>query len=514
MQKEYSPYVVQYVRQTLLTFYDWDALCDAIEKIEPTDALFSNGVGQDSGSSLGSKLLTIAKGNHCHDYFVQPFGVNMIPIPATQREKLRYSEVLAVPKSYKASRIIAPEDTYRQAIAKRVEFIFREFDHQAKKKDNQEIWLEDQGINQRYAEQGSIDGSLATLDASHASDMISKALFRSIFPNRFCTLIEPLLDTHIKVNNKLRLMQMLSTSGHSLTFRLETIVYKAIAQAAAEYVDRCCNTTRAFAWAYGDDVIINSEAAETAMEWYALLGLKINSDKSFWSKDHLYRESCGKEYYRGIDLSTVAFPRFPIIGSLTPKVSLSDKTINDEYRGKIDSSLTMLIALEKKLYPYSKDAAYFVLDILTAADRRMTTSLPGTNSTDPWGYVDTGKPVSLHAYEIVDCKLYNHLGLLQDKSRRLFRIELPYDQADREELTRLANLDKYHTCPVVRFVEKTGTKDDDLRRRVYDLYRYQNFLQHGPKYDSELDRLLGVSSKPITYAEFYGSKVLVMAYTR
>jgi hypothetical protein len=533
--KGYSPFVLRNVKDVILRMYDWDALCDSIEQIEPTDALFSNGVGQDSGSSLGSKLLAIAKGNHGKDYFMRPFGVTMIPIPTDSRESIHYSEVIAVPKSYKASRIIAPEDTYRQAIAKRVEYIFREFDQKAKHRAQPEIWLEDQGINQHLAELGSCDGSLATLDASHASDMISKVLFRSLFPNRFVSLIEPLLDTHVKVKGKLRLMHMLSTSGHSLTFRLETIVYKAIAQAAAEYTAIFVSSQQPFAWAYGDDVIINSDAAPLAVEWYQALGLMINTEKSFWSKDHLYRESCGKEYYRGIDLSTVAFPRFPIIGSLTPKVSLSEKTVNDEYRGKIDSSLTMLISLEKKLFPYSRDAAYLVLEVLKAADKRLTTSLPGTNSTDPWGYIDTGKPVSLHAYEIVQCKLctswcstldrYNTLKekairaslgdyTVEERSTRIFQCDLPYDQADREYLERLANLDKYHSCPVVRYVEPEGAKDEELRKQVYDLYRYQNFLQHGPKYDSELDRLLKVSSKPMTYSEFYGRKKLVMAYTR
>lgn len=512
---EYSQFVIRHVRDVVYNMYNWDAICDTIDQIEPSDALFSNGVGQDSGSSLGSKLVAIAKGNHGADYFMKPFGTYMIPIPVTVREGMHYSEVIAVPKSYKASRIIAPEDTYRQAIAKRVEYIFRSFDAEARYRHQEQIWLEDQGINQRLAEEGSISGELATLDASHASDMISKVLFREIFPHRFVKTISPLLDDYVKVKGRLSSMQMLSTSGHSLTFRLETIVYKAIAQAAADYTFLMGGVQQPFAWAYGDDVIINSEAATLASEWYESLGLKINSDKSFWSTTHLYRESCGKEYYKGIDLSTVTFPRFPLVGSVTPKVTLSDKTINDEYRGKIDSSLTMLIALEKKLFPYSKDAAYFVLEILRAADKKITTSLPGTDSTDPWGYIDTGKPVTLHAYKIVDLALRHpeHRWLL----KRRFDVEpidMPYNQADCEELARLANLDKYHSCPKVKFVEPVGTKEDELRRRVYEVYRYQNFLQHGPKYDSELDRLLGVSSAPMSYAEFFGKKTLVMTYTR
>lgn len=537
MTREYNWYIVQHVKAAVHGMYPWDLICDMIEDLDPTDILFSSGVGQDSGSSIGSKVLAIAKSNDAKNYFIRPFGVNMIPIPVDREPDKKIVQPMVVPKSYKIGRVIAPEKTYRQGQAKRVEYIFREIDHMMDEADcvtdgihkwySAPIWLEDQTINQEAAQKGSRDGSLATLDASHASDMISKALFRSLFPGRFVRLIMPLLDDYVKVKGTVRPMQMLSTSGHSLTFRLETIVYKAIAEAAAVYVQTIAPSDEAddqpAAWAYGDDVLINSRAAQTAVEWYQALGLKINESKSFWSKDHLYRESCGKEYYNGIDLTTVAFPRFPIIGSLTPKVTLSSKTINDEYRGKIDSSLTMLISLEKKLFPYSKNAAYLVLEILKAADKRMTTSLPGTDSTDPWGYIDTGKPVTLTAYEPVRCSMYewcyvdSGIGwglVIRDRRTILTKIELPYGQAEREELERLANLDKYHTCPKVRYTEPVSTADDVLKRQVYELYRYQNFLLNGPKYDSNLDRLLGVSSKPITYAEFYGRKELVMAYSR
>jgi hypothetical protein len=297
-----------------------------------------------------------------------------------------------------------------------------------------------------------------------------------------------------------------------LTFRLESIVYKAIAQAAAEFVDTMNRTHNAFAWAYGDDVIINTDAAETAAEWYNALGLVINYDKSFWSYDLLYRESCGKEYYQGIDMSTVSFPRFPIVGSMEPQVTLSSKSYNDEYRGKIDSSLTMLIDLQKKLFPYSRDAALFVLEVLRAADPRLTTSLPGTVCTDLWGYVDTGKPVTPKAYNLVDVTVYVN-GVRRAKYVSIDEIDIPLKEADCKELVRLANLDKYHSCPKVKFVPRVGA-DDDLAQRVYDAYRYQEFLKHGPKYDSELDRLLGVSSKPVSLAEFFGKKELVMAFVR
>jgi hypothetical protein len=52
---------------------------------------------------------------------------------------------------------------------------------------------------------------------------------------------------------------------------------------------------------YGDDIIIPVELVPYVIETLELLNFKVNRHKSFWTGK--FRESCGKEYYDGHDVS-------------------------------------------------------------------------------------------------------------------------------------------------------------------------------------------------------------------
>jgi hypothetical protein len=502
-RKEYSQFVIEHVRAEIMDMYPWDQLCDRIEARDPSDLRFSGGAGYDSKPMLGSKLDAIARHPDGVSYFPQPFGARMLDIPKDIEPTAdRIVRVTAVPKSYKASRIIAMEDTYRLAQAKDIEYIFREYDS----RDHQ-IALEDQSINQEYARLGSVDGFYATLDASHASDTISKSLFASLFPNRYVTLVTPLMGNVCEIDGQLRTMQMSSTSGHALTFRHETIVYKAIALAADRLYCTLTGEGSPFAWAYGDDTIIPSRSVDLATEFFNRLGLVINQDKSFWGTEVLYRESCGEEYMCGQRLTTVFFPRFPVVGQITgTRVSLDKKAYNDEYRGKLDNSLTMLIDLQKKLFPFSRSASTFVYQVVLAAYPKMTSSPAGTVCTDLWGYQDTGVARRYYAYAIAeDAALpYRYQRLASRHFERL--TTLPLSQAAAELWTDAASRETMHYCPVVKYVLDREPSASQIAR--YDMYRYQEFLKYGPRYADPLSELLGVSESPIPIDHIYGRKEL------
>lgn len=504
-RRMYSQYVIDRVRSEIEDMYPWDELCDQIERRKYSDLRFSSGAGFDSKSNLGSKLDAIARHPYGCLYFPQPFGVRMIDLPReTERSQERVVRVAAVPKSYKASRIIAMEDTYRLAQAKDIEYIFREYDSKT-----HNIALEDQTINQEYARIGSIDGSLATLDASHASDTISKSLFIELFPQRYVNLVTPLMGTHHTINGVKRTMQMASTSGHALTFRHETIVYKAIALSADRLYCTLTGESNPFAWAYGDDTVVPSRSVSLTMEFFQRLGLVINEDKSFYGDDILYRESCGEEYLHGCRLTTVFFPRFPIVGQVKgSKIVLDKKSYNDEYRGKLDNSLTMLLDLQKKLFPFSRSASTFVFQVIKAAFPKMTASLAGTVCTDLWGYQDTGVARKYDAYVIEEDSTLPYVS--QRRASRHFRRlnTLPLSRAAAERLSDAVSLETMHYCPEVRYVlEKEPTEAQKAR---YDLYRYQDFLKHGPRYADALSELLGVSEPPVPISHIYGKRELAI----
>lgn len=176
LQRQSIPYYfVNKVREVIATI-NWDAIMEECSGVSPQDILLTSGVGFDARASLGSKLLAISKSNP--EYFRNPMGIPWAgAIPSVETDYYGQNEhtsylfekrvvaVRAVPKSYKASRIIAMEQTYRQAYAKRVFTIIDRYLPDS-------IMIHDQGQNQKLAEQGSIDGDLATIDLSHASDCI------------------------------------------------------------------------------------------------------------------------------------------------------------------------------------------------------------------------------------------------------------------------------------------------------------------------------------------------------
>lgn len=501
-----SDYVIRSMREIISSYYDWDSLCDQIEDIDISDIEFSSGAGFDSRASLGSKLLAIYRSHP--EYFPTPFGARIMDVPKTvDEDPVRYARIAAVPKSYKAARIIAMEDTYRLAFCKRVEKIFRRQDEVT-----HHFALEDQTVNQQYAEEGSRTGDLATLDASHGSDRISWSLFVSVFPSRYVRLITPYIATHEIVDGKVIRKEMLSTSGHTLTFRHETIVYKAIAQAASELY-HCFTGGESFAWAYGDDTIIDTDAAPTAIEFFEAVGMKINVDKSFYSRKNLYRESCGQEYRNGVVMTGVYFPRFPIKGTRTKgRITFSKDVYNDEYRGKLDDSTTMLIDLQHKILPVSYPAARLVHLVLRSALPFLTSSLVGTESPDPWDFDDLGITQRPKAYSIVTLSI-GRVWTVGGKdykilcpslvSRQLFEIEMS-DEMRSSVMEQGGNWDKYHFAPYVAYDGKE--KYSDLEVAVYDMYRYQRFLKYGPEYNSELDRLLGISQRPIPISQVFGKR--------
>jgi hypothetical protein len=541
VRREYNPFVINLVKDEIARMYPWKTICRQIEKLSVDDMEFTTGVCRGTKSDLRSKYQYLAKSEYCDDFFLKPFGVRVVTSlsvndPRFKAERIKVVKPAPVPKSYKSSRIIAPENVYRQGMGKAIERIFRRIDHHRFYDTPDSINsykkivmnLEDQRVNQKLAQRGSLTGQYATLDASHASDMISKVLFRSVFPTAFVKAVEPYLDDYIEYpNGQVRPMQMMSTAGHSLTFRLETIVYLAIARAATHLSQRMgAGQDEIFnCWAYGDDTIVPSYAAETAIDFFSSLGLVINVDKSYYSLDLLYRESCGEEYYAGQECTSLYFPRFPLKGMISNSgVVLSEYVYHDGRYDTYSTSTTMLIALQKKLYPYSKDAAFFVLEILRASDKNMTTSIPyDETSTDPWGLLDTGKPKKNPSYEIVKVK-YDETKKVRASSKHVPRASIFCQDAQLarivkkigdeptflsdgayEEFQRLAELDRYHSCPTMVNSEKGDDGHDDW---LYQSYKYREFLLHGPRFNSSLDELLGVSSPSISYAEFCGKREL------
>jgi hypothetical protein len=174
------------------------------------------------------------------------------------------------------------------------------------------VGFRDQGVNRLMAQKGSLTGTLATLDLSEASDRVSNQLVRALvadFPN----VGEGLDATRSRKADVpgfgvIRLAKYASM-GSALCFPVEamvfcTIVFMGIEQALSRRVTR--NDVVSFLGqvrVYGDDIIVPAVYAAAVIRKLEDFGLRVNADKSFWTGR--FRESCGKEYFAGDDVSIV-----------------------------------------------------------------------------------------------------------------------------------------------------------------------------------------------------------------
>nr|UJQ85319.1 MAG: hypothetical protein 3 [Leviviridae sp.] len=241
--------------------------------------------------------------------------------------------VVTVPKTLKAPRIIAIEPTCMQYVqqglmARFVEYIESPWIGYS---DNQNpgfgvIGFRSQEPNRLLAREGSLTRELATLDLSEASDRVSNQLVRAMLDN-YPNLAEGVdacrsRKADVPGHGVVRLVKFASM-GSALTFPMEamvfsTIIFMAIARAIAEergelrtrvdwnLIMRYRSKVRVF----GDDIVVPVRFVRPVVELLETFGFKVNSNKSFWTGG--FRESCGKEFYNGHDVSIVKVRReFP-----------------------------------------------------------------------------------------------------------------------------------------------------------------------------------------------------------
>jgi hypothetical protein len=155
--------------------------------------------------------------------------------------------------------------------------------------------LRDQTRNQRLARQASRTGDLATVDMSSASDLISQAAVMYLLPHPWYVLLDALRSHRYLQGDRFVSYNKFSSMGNGFTFPLQSLIFWAFAQLACDLVG--VGTVNVAV--YGDDVIVPVKAFTAFSSLLALFGFEVNSEKSFSSG--LFRESCGKDYYDGVD---------------------------------------------------------------------------------------------------------------------------------------------------------------------------------------------------------------------
>lgn len=165
--------------------------------------------------------------------------------------------------------------------------------------------LNDQGVNRELARLGSISGDLATLDLSSASDLISYELVNYLIEDAgwFDALLTTRMD-YVSICDKP--LEKFSAMGNGYTWELQSLIFYSMIWAVTQVNGGDSKVIATF----GDDIICRSSDSTLLMEFLSFCGFKVNTKKSHWTG--FFRESCGKHYYHGVDVSPF-YVRGPLV---------------------------------------------------------------------------------------------------------------------------------------------------------------------------------------------------------
>lgn len=163
-----------------------------------------------------------------------------------------------------------------------------------------------QSVHQRLAETASMTLDLATIDLSSASDTVSRSVVELVLPSNWFDLLDALRCKHTRIDGVWRKLEKFSAMGNGYTFELETLLFYTLGLAVAEVLGHNLDTLKV----YGDDIIIDSPLAGSLVQALRFFGFIPNQRKTFVD-DTPFRESCGGDFYRGINVRSYYLERLP-----------------------------------------------------------------------------------------------------------------------------------------------------------------------------------------------------------
>jgi len=153
---------------------------------------------------------------------------------------------------------------------------------------------------------------LATIDMSAASDRISRDLVISLFID--CPqLLKALLTLSTRIielpkevspNRRYLFAKKFAPMGSALCFPVMGLIHFALVKSIISSVSPQ-HINDIPVWVYGDDIIVPCKYADAVFSLLPKFGMKLNESKSFVKSR--FRESCGVNAYKGIDITPVRF---------------------------------------------------------------------------------------------------------------------------------------------------------------------------------------------------------------
>jgi hypothetical protein len=199
-----------------------------------------------------------------------------------------------VPKTFKSLRAIMPNTT----IGSYMSFGLGEMMRTRLKR----VGLDIRTLQKRHrklARSASRDNKLVTADLSKASDSITDALVKRLFPPDWYEILCQSRIREVSLPDK-SVVQSLTfcTMGIGYTFPLQTLVFLSLLKAIEAIMFR--RRGRKLCSVYGDDMIYHRRLHTGVMLHFERVGFVLNVDKTFCDRN--FRESCGGDYFHGVDV--------------------------------------------------------------------------------------------------------------------------------------------------------------------------------------------------------------------
>ncbi len=268
-------------------------------------------------------------------------------------------KVVTVPKTLKTPRIIAIEPSWMQYMQQGVRSLIYDGVEEIPYLFHM-IRFRDQEPNQLLARDGSLYKGLATLDLREASDRVSKMLVKDMlrhYPALSGLVMACRSERASVLGHGILSLSKFASMGSALCFPFEAMAFLAmvfvgIARESNEpvthgLIKKYMRKVRVF----GDDIVVPTHTVPAVLRSLHDFGQVVNDAKSFWTGS--FRESCGKEYYNGSDVSIARVRRvFPTTRRHALEIESTSSLRNQHYVLGNWRVVRFLDSLLEKVIPY------------------------------------------------------------------------------------------------------------------------------------------------------------------
>lgn len=263
--------------------------------------------------------------------------------------KADYLTLTQVPKSWKINRGITPLSEFglywSHGISGYIEHCLRKHGLDIKRLESQHRILA-----RRYSK----SRSHVTADLSSASDSLTRPILNAVLPRRVYTDLRKTFVPSIVIDGREYHTLSCLPMGNGATFPIETLVFYCICKAIGNLLK-----VGGVYSVYGDDLIYPSRIHTYVHRVFGDLGIQFNLEKTF-RLSH-FRESCGGDFYHGIDVRPALFPEREDIASGKQELQFLYKVWNalrERWtRTELRSTFSLL---EKEIFVKSYGKVYFV----------------------------------------------------------------------------------------------------------------------------------------------------------